>query len=315
MDLTIQIITRNNRDVIRNTIESAKSITNKILIGDISSQDGTPELCKKLGCSVINFEPKTAQDYARNKLIQLSDTEWQMWLNPWEIVVQGQQHIGKNDQQIVSIFQENTLTKETRVWNKSSRLKFKNPIYETLGIVGQNSPITIYSSSKYDYEYNLHMTEEWKSRCPTIPEPYYYYALTLLSQGKYDLFLNASEHYMFLEQKPTKSNIINRYYYSLIQIYHKKNIKPALQNINICISVQPLMAEFWCLIGDIYYHMYNKFTTAKDFYQNAIFLGSHRMNNDNYPMDISKYKEYPEKMINSCDEIMSQNLSFFKQVK
>ena len=59
------------------------------------------------------------------------------------------------------------------------------------------------------------------------------------------------------------------------------------------------MAEFWCLLGDIYYAM-NEYEKAYHFFQNALYVGQRRATNCDWFMEISKYKEYPEKMMTAC---------------
>ena len=59
------------------------------------------------------------------------------------------------------------------------------------------------------------------------------------------------------------------------------------------------MAEFWCLLGDIYYAS-GDHDRAYDFYQNGMLLGQRRKKSSDWPMELSKYKEYPEKMMASC---------------
>lgn len=95
---------------------------------------------------------------------------------------------------------------------------------------------------------------------------------------------------------------MTRYYFSLIKCYIEKNYQEAIRSLIPCLGEKPMMAEYWCLLGDIYFaiHQYDK---AICFYENAIILGSKRLKNDDYPMEISKYKEYPQKMIENCNKI------------
>ena len=65
------------------------------------------------------------------------------------------------------------------------------------------------------------------------------------------------------------------------------------------------MAEFWCLLGDAYYKNRN-YIKAMSFYENAIFLGSRRKTDDEWPLEISKYSEHPNKMIESCRNLTKQ---------
>ena len=82
----------------------------------------------------------------------------------------------------------------------------------------------------------------------------------------------------------------------------KKDFENAVKSLIPCLAEKPTNGEFWCLLGDIYYCL-KDYERAKSFYENAKILGSRRLNDDDYPMEISKYKEYPEKLIKSCDAI------------
>jgi hypothetical protein len=103
---------------------------------------------------------------------------------------------------------------------------------------------------------------------------------------------------------------MTRYYYAFVQLTQKRAVRPTLQNLNICLCLKPLMAEFWCLSGDVYYHILSQFELAKEFYENALILGSKRLNDDIWPMDVSKYKKYPTMMIDSCDKILKKKADF-----
>jgi tetratricopeptide (TPR) repeat protein len=251
-------------------------------------------------------------DQIRTALVEKSQTEWQLFLHPWEVLGQGYKNITcANIAQRVMVLQDTAITKEVRVWKKGAGLKFHNPVYEHIETDhAELSPIYVFSTGKHDYHYNLLLVDRWRKSQSLSPKPFYYQAFTLLALNKYDDFINASEHYMFLDTSVKLSTIMNRYYYAMVQIFHNGNVIPAFQNLNICIEKRPLMAEFWCLLGDAYYNLYNKYEIAKDFYENAIVLGSRRMDNDIFPMDISKYKEYPNTMINSCNNLLGKQAVF-----
>lgn len=312
MDLTVQLIIRNNKSSITQTIQSIRPLKPNIIVADVGSDDGTTDLCRRMGCQVVWFEPGTGHDEIRNALTARSNTEWQMCLQPWEVLTQGYKNVAstKAPCQTAMVVQDSTINHEARIWKKSANLQFRNPVYEHLDAKGERSPVCLYSAGGHDYVYNLSMVQAWKSRQPTARDPHYYHAITLLALKQYDSFMNASEHYMFMDQRPTTSSILNRYYYAIVQVIHKQKARPAFQNLNLCIAARPLMAEFWCLTGDIYYHLYNKFAAAKEFYENALLLGSRKLADDDWPMDISKYDEYPRKMMGSCDSIMKKNATY-----
>lgn len=307
MELTVQIATKNNESEIESTIRSVKPIASQVIVVDMGSTDSTTIIAQQSGAEVVRL-----QDYdlslARNIANDLSNTEWQFYLHPGEVLIQGHDQLKKAKSACcyASILQENMLSKEIRVWRKSAKLKFVNPVYEFLDAnTLEELPLVIYSGGQPRYEERLRRILSWQSEKPTAKEPYYFQAMTLLAMKRYDEFLAVSEHYMFIDNKTSVSTIMNHYYYALVQIIHKKKVKPALQNLNLCLCAKPLMAEFWCLLGDVYYHLLKKFSQAKEFYEMAMILGGRRLTEDRWPMDISKYKDYPELMIQSCDKITS----------
>jgi hypothetical protein len=99
-----------------------------------------------------------------------------------------------------------------------------------------------------------------------------------------------------------------RYHMACVRCYVQKDADSALQLISSCILTRPLMAEFWCLMGDIHYHLMKRYDKAASFYENALILGARRLVLDTYPMEISKYQEYPQKLLESCKDIMAQSV-------
>lgn len=70
------------------------------------------------------------------------------------------------------------------------------------------------------------------------------------------------------------------------------------------------MAEFWCLTADIHYHLRGAMRVAEGLYENAVILGGHRSLEDRWPMDLSKYKDYPERMMDSCQQLIDESRRF-----
>ena len=99
-----------------------------------------------------------------------------------------------------------------------------------------------------------------------------------------------------------------KYYIPQIKL-HTNSIKEAAECAATCLSYRPYMSEFWCLLGDIYYKQ-KRYKKAKSLYENAIIIGSQRKSTDNLPIEIKKYKEYPNKMIENVIKI-EKNTNFF----
>ena len=147
---------------------------------------------------------------------------------------------------------------------------------------------------------NLKLTQKWRNKEPASNEPYYYEACVLLSQMKYEEFLKLANIYLFREKKEVMPIIMTRYYSSMVYCHIKKDPNLAIRNLIPCLITKPLMAEFWCLLGDIYYKLLKKYSKATVFYDNALKLGKHRLQDDMWPMEIKKYRDYPNLMKRQC---------------
>jgi hypothetical protein len=309
MELTVHLLTKNNARTITKAIQSLTPLQAEIVVADLGSADGTPLLAQRLGAKVVRYED-VDRSAIRNRLVAESRTDFQMYLEPWEALTQGHDQIRTFTGQTrtntghVLVFSGTVLSKETRIWRKQSGHLFANPVCESLqSPFGSQTGAVFYSDGGPDPVDRLKRIEEWKALAPTAKEPYYYQAMNLLAAGNLDEFLRVVKHYLFIETKPCMSAIMARYYFALVSLIKEGKAKPVSQNLNICLSNRPLMAEFWCLQGDVYFHLLNRKKEAVRFYENALALGSKRRIDDPYPMDLAKYDDYPTSMIGRCQSV------------
>jgi tetratricopeptide (TPR) repeat protein len=303
--LTIYLLTRNNAPTIQKTLESILSLEGRILVGDLGSTDETVSLCEN-HAEVFRLGDMR-RDAARNHLLEY-ESDLNFFIEPWEILAMGNASVEAPC--YTKIMNSNKLiTKEIRFWKPGVR--FINHTYERLNVeTNRESNVVLYSTGQRDYDYDLPLLEQWKADKPTDAAPYYYHACILLAQGKIREFFHMAEHYLFIDSKSMSATML-RYYMAMAYLVHERKSTPALQNLNLCLSAQPLMAEFWCLMADVYYHILNRFDSALEFYENAIIMGSRRLKNDKWPMDIAKYREYPQKMMKSCVEILNRHSFYY----
>ena len=305
--ITTHLLVKNNENTIRKTLKSILSLNCDILIGDLGSTDNTISICKEYGGKVQEIYFNNDYSKARNELVESNGSPWQLYLEPWEVLATGHKLLMDIENPCVHFFriiQNNVITKETRFWHKSLQLKFINPIYETLTThpsEQEMSDVLIYSKgSLVDAEQTLSIISTWEKQNPLSAEPCYYKAFTLLNQGNYDEFVKEAKRYLFLA-KSGMSVVMMQYYLAIVQL-RLGDIKSAVRGAVSCIANKPLMAEFWCLLGDVHYKA-NQYRKAIYYYENAIILGKRRLNNDLWPVEINKYKKYPEKMIKNCESM------------
>ena len=123
--ITSQILVKNNENTITETLKSIRSL-GPIIIGDMGCSDKTIQICRKFNVQII--KTKTFKNFStiRAKLTEMSDTTWNLCIQPWEIWV-GELEILSGSSRKIQIFSDDLITKEIRIWNKNEDLKFQNP--------------------------------------------------------------------------------------------------------------------------------------------------------------------------------------------
>jgi glycosyltransferase involved in cell wall biosynthesis len=297
--LTIQIIIKNHKEVIKQTLESVKGFS--VIILDIGSTDGTTRICEEYGYRPV----KVSGD--RSKIRNEVARDWNMYLEPGEVIVSGREYIkeGLEGAYRFEVIQGDIITKPIRMWQKS--LKFVNPVFEK--IIDDKSgylPVVIW---KDDFSEDVDL-EGWKKADPLAVEPYYYQAFSYLRQKKYKEFISSANYYIFNQMASSIEGVMMRYYLSIVNCLIINNLEGAIRDVLICLGENILMAEFWCLLGDIYCKI-REFPKAMHFYENAIILGNRRLRDDKWPMQISKYEEYPNNMIKICKDYMVEKVKYY----
>ena len=311
--LTAYMLTRNNEKTIDAALQSVSWLKCDIMVGDMGSSDQIAQICKKHKAKIVPIHFQDDFSRAKNKLLAASDSLWKLYIEPWEQMVTGHKAILEATEgtqpraYCLQILQGQSITKEVRLWNNN--LKFSNPVFES---VANNkatllSPVVIHTQGGIDEEEAERLLNIWKKADPLSEEVYYYQAYQFLKKKQYREFADLAEQYSSTNKKGM-SAIMIRYHLATVNLYSLGDHNKALRNILECIAARPLMAEFWCLLGDLYYKT-NAYDKAMSFYENAVMLGGERPQ-DNWPIEITKYGEHPQKMIASCQEILKHTKVF-----
>lgn len=294
---------QNNEQHIKKCLESIKNINAEVLLYDLESQDNTVSIAKQY-YNVYNIKDDANRSKIRNLIIE-NKSEWHCYINPWEHITNSEliNNAIKNTKQNYYhflILQNNIIYKEVRLWKN---LKFNNYVYESINVKEPN----ILNCMVFSNGYNINNLDvkliKWINDHPNLATPLYYRACNEFSKSNWNNFILTANHYLLTEQEVKVPTIMIKYYLSIVYLHIKQDYAKSIQQALEIIAVKPLMAEFWCLLGDIYYKM-KEYYKAKSFYENAMILGSKRDLNDLYPLEITKYKEYPEHLINSCENIL-----------
>jgi len=298
--LTIQLIVKDNESTLRAALESLSPLNSEIRVADLGSKDRSREICEQYGVQIQHF--RDVEDYSaiRNQLL---GEGWNFYLHPWEKLVSGHEQILNTigSSCYFDVYQGKNISREIRLCRG---LQFRYPIYETLvdPAATKLPQGIIWALPHRRYEDAMPFIESWKSRSGAT-EPYYYLAWELLGQGSFTSFENIAKHYLSLEAIP-KSSLMLRYRLAQVQLYNLGKPSEAATNALCCVGAKPLMAEFWCLLGDVYYAQ-KLYPHAKELYENAMILGARRPGDDDWPVELEKYKQHPTQMIESCEDMIA----------
>jgi len=307
--LTIQILSHNNENLLK-TIESLLPLNAYITIINIGCLQKKYDFVEKYDIKIKEVDKKLERSKIRNDFIQADKNEWMMYIEPGEVISSGHENIleaikEEHTSRRLFVVRDDLIIKETRLWKKSSN-KFVYPVYETLSPDTNPKICNAFISGSIEETDNLDILVKWKEREPQNPQPDYYLAIQHLVNKKYQDYLKYANLYFFREKEKSQSLITLHYYHALVELHHSRNVHECIRHITFCLTEKPLMAEYWCVLGDALYKT-GMVEQAQEMFYNAIVLGQERETDDDFPVELSKYKDYPEKMINLCGAIRGNN--------
>ncbi|MGL4875952.1 MAG: glycosyltransferase [Clostridium sp.] len=157
-EISLCIISKNEENLIRECIESAKDIASEIIVLDTGSKDRTIEIAKEYGAKVYNEE--FYYDFAnlRNKCIQKATKDWILFLDCDEVLEDSKKVLDILDEvsnevaislRIGSYLDEVRRSEDNiiRLFRRDENIKFEGRIYETV----EESIKKNYSEDKIKY--------------------------------------------------------------------------------------------------------------------------------------------------------------------
>jgi len=306
------VLTLNNEKTIARLLDSLTPLGCDVLCVDLGSSDKTVEICYDRNVAIQHARGQKDMASVRNRIVETAEHDWQLYLEPWEVLVDNHLLTASKMQlggaYSLRIVTGEMVNHEVRFWNRTDGFKFKNPVYEHLDVPdAQIKPINCSIYSDGSKSVSLERILEWKQSSPALVEPCYYEALYHLGKGDWNGFIASAMHYLFNRKLSSQSSIMMKYYLAIALCHIEKNANEAIKHILECIAVKPLMAEFWCLLGDVHYHLLREYKKAHQYYRNAMTLGSYRLSDDPWPMELAKYNKYPQKMLGSCEKLIEAN--------
>lgn len=309
-NLSICIVTKNNESTLNDCVDSIGDICKEVLFLDMGSKDDTLKIINQNGYKAFPQKSENKKDN-KNNLIYLSKTDWLFFVEPNEKLINGKSEIEKllddgNNSYSVFSLKNNIFSKSIRIFNKTKKLFFENPIYENIYDKSVKTGVVLKELEDITIDDEYQRILDWKNSGRLKSQPLYYECCFYIKNEKYDSFFSTAEKYFFLEKNTDlPSYLMIKYYLAMLYFYIKRDFENSIKNIGFCIEKNPTMSEFWCLLGDINFEL-KKYKKAYYFYENALIIGKSRSNDDDLPIELNKYKEYPEKMKSICKELIQK---------
>lgn len=296
------------------TILSAKTYAKQVIVGDVTSSDKLKSFCSSNDLKYVKMSVNDSLSQCHNDLMDMSEMKWHMHLYPGETVnnpvkITETTH-GSPAVYRLPCIQAGWLNKETRLYHRDLGCRFSNPVFESIDYKTPRFLEAYVAGAEGGLPaHNKRLLETWSVKQPLSIEQKYYGTLTCLMEGKQTAFIDAARNYLFLDTKQSVSNIMMRYYLACALANKPQTRQEAARQLVTCLAASVLMAEFWCLLGDLC-QADGSYERAKAMYRNAIVLGGQRHKDDAWPMHIAKYNDHPEAMTAACNESARNAVTF-----
>ena len=319
-DISINIITTNDEPYLDKTLSSVRNLDPEYVIvfnGNINSEEY--ETCKKYTKNVYVRQWNNDFSELRNFAKEKSTRKWILWLDSDEELEDCSKIIEinpKNDFHNFKLIHGSTTMSQLRLFKNLPEYKWQGRIHER--IIPKNLPewhpeikiIHHPNNISRSQIRNLNILKEEIENDPNNPDLNFFIAIEYHLVNQQMKSLLHAEKFLFHYHVNDIRKMYIRYLISWIYTFHLRNYQKAIQIIFGQLAQNCNIAEFWCLLGDIYYKL-GKFNDAKKFYENAIIMGKYKYDNM-WITDLDKYQKYPKLRIDYC--IKKQGIDLKKEI-
>ncbi len=313
--VSINIITTHNEPYLRQCLESVKDLDPEYVIGytgDISKEEY--KICKEFADKLDVFEWKDDFSYARNRLIKKSTSDWIIWIDSDETIEKESiQKINnllnsniKNMYHSFKLIHGSTSMGQLRMFFNKDGIEFNNVVHEKIipDVYPNNHPdikiIHHIQNVNRSSVRNINILEKELKENPNNLDNNFYIAIEYHLIDRHMKSLIHAEKFLnnYVSADINIRKLYIRYLIAWIYTFHLQNYQKATEIILAQLMLNCNIAEFWCLLGDIFSTI-GKYKHAKRFFQNAILMGDYKYDNM-WLVDSMKYDTYPRLMIEKC---------------
>lgn len=295
--LSVQVLADAGEDITP-AVEAAAPHGWQVVVGYVRGKEP-----RGLGHPAVTPVPVEAgpRDRARAALADASSHDYCVIVEPWETIASGAGQLAAAAASGATVramvVQGDMVTKPVRGWDRrragprQAVLECVQPDHDAKLI-----DCTFDSSAAPPTARFIPLAKAWAKEEPLSSVPDYCLACLHLGAGDLDAFWAGSDAFLFKAKKPSMAVVMTRYYRAMVAGLSRGKPREAIENLLVCLTARPTMAEFWCLLGDVFATAGDPWR-AREFYRNAMDMGRARDFADPWPVQMSKYRDYPQSRI------------------
>lgn len=301
------MIVKNEEDFIGRCLDSVKNVVDEIIIVDTGSTDKTIEICRSYNARVERFNWNESFADARNYGLEKATGDWIIWLDADEeldkidsLKLFKGNHFDDFDLLTIrlvnyygdEIDKDNTTdVAHTRLFRRSTGIKFINKIHETLNII--NIPqerighldIKVYHygylngvvEKKDKYERNMKMLKRQLNEGENVPWTHYYIGMEHYRKQEFEKAFERANLSIkgFLELKKLPPSMVYKLKYSAL--IAMGSFEGAWPGIEKAILLYPDFVDLRFFKGVILYAL-GKYEQSQQAFEECIEMGEENIN-------------------------------------
>lgn len=294
------IATRNDAHRLESCLKSLNSFPGPTIVVD-AGKDNTKRVADEFSVSHLPVAWQNDWSSIRNAVGSAIEG-WSIWIEPWEEVIELPDPPEEPTNLSVTLISGNWVSYPARAFHSNAALTFSNPTFESADAEAHSGIVLIGNGGRPASETEKIITD-WASREPANHQVPYYRAMHRLSCGDVLGFRTAAHEYLFRDSKTSDSGTLIKLYLGLVE--SKSNPSVAMGWLAEALADKPWLAEAWFASAEIC-RAAGHLGRAAALYKAAIEFGKHRPNDERLPVDVSKYREEPEKILKAIAALNSK---------
>lgn len=309
--VSVQMIVKNEEEQLPRVLASLIPLRPaEVLIGDTGSSDKTKEIATWFGCKVFDVKWQDHFAEARNTVCNEAEQPWCFWIDADEELMESSAHAMRKkilnkklvgDHHLVRFTEPPLSMYQVRLWKRQpGEMPWRGRVHEKIWMNGPKpeAHVDIVVMQHGDdrrpkkLERNMLLLHKAMEEEPDNHYNLFHAAVLSNMMDRHDDSQKYAEKYMSIApREDIKTKLYIQYLLAWNAVFVHRNYQKAVNLLASAISVDPCAAEFWCLMGDVYWWMGRK-EDAFVFYENALCLGQAHPESF-WLVDLRKYDEYP----------------------